>query len=242
MAQNKRRNRDTRASSSSNMKPFYIVLALIAVIGIGAIVYSTTRGGGGMATAPQEITLQNADSLLALAEGITMGEETAPVRVMVFSDFQCGACGVWSTRIEPNLKAEFIETGKVRYTYYDFPITSIHAHAFLAARAGRCANDQGRFWEFHDRVFAYQNSWAFSQSPPVDEFTQYATEAGLDGDAFESCLRSDRHADVVTANLMLAEQLGVNSTPTVYVGQRRLGDEWQNYEAVRAAIQAAGGV
>src|SRR5690606_33356300 len=123
-----------------------------------------------------------------------------------------------------------------------FPLISIHAHAFLAARAGRCANEQGRFWEFHDRVFANQNTWAYSQSPPANEFTQYATESGLDAEAFKSCLRSDRHSQVVTANMLLGEQLGVGGTPTVYVNQRRLGDEWQSYEAVSAAIQAAGGV
>lgn len=239
MPASKRKNAPPRAN---NTKTFYIVLAVVAVVGVGAIVYSMNRGGTAMATEPLALNMASADSLLARAEGITIGEENAPVRVLVFSDFQCGACGVWTSRIEANLKAEFVETGKVRYTYYDFPLVSIHPHAFLAARAGRCALDQGRFWEFHDRVFFNQNTWAFSRTPPVSEFTQYATEVGLDANTFTSCLRSDRHADVVTANVLLAEQLGVNSTPTVYVGQRRLGAEWQDYSAVRAAIQAAGGV
>src|SRR5690606_10841037 len=158
------------------------------------------------------------------------------------SDFQCGGCGHLNRAIEPNLKAEFVDTGKVRYTYYDFPLISIHAHAYLAARAGRCANEQDRCWEFHDRVFAHQNTWAFSQSAPANEFTQYATDAGLETETFRAWLRSDRHSDVVTANILLGEQLGVRGTPTVYVNQRRLGDEWQNYDAVAAAIRDAGGV
>jgi protein-disulfide isomerase len=239
----KRRQRKAPASANNSMKTFYIVLAVVAVVGIGAIVYSMNRSSAGMATAPVDLNVANADSLLQTARGITIGEENAPVRVLVFSDFQCGACGVWAGQLEPNLKSEFVETGKVRYTYYDYPLVSIHANAFLAARSGRCAEDQGKFWEYHDRVFANQNVWAFSQSPPVDQFTQYATEAGLDVNAFTGCLRSDRHADVVTANVLLAEQLGVNSTPTVFIGQRRLGNsEWSDYSAVRAAIQAAGGV
>lgn len=237
----KRRQKKAPAAAG-NRKTFYIVLAVIAVVGIGAIVYSMNRPSAGMATEPLNLSLASADSLLARAHGVTIGEEDAPVRVIVFSDFQCGGCGAWATRIEPNLKAEFVETGKVRYTRYDFPLVSIHPHAFLAARAARCAEDQGRFWEFHDRVFANQAAWMYSQSAPVNQFTQYATESGLDVDAFTTCLRSDRHADVVTANALLGEQLGVDRTPTVYVGQRRLGNEWQDYNAVRAVIQAAGGV
>jgi protein-disulfide isomerase len=238
----RRKNAPARAN---NMKTFYIVLAVVAVVGVGAIVYAMNRGGGsgGMATQPLNLTMASADSLLERARGITIGAEDAPVQMIVFSDFQCGACGIWTGRIEQNLKAEFIETGKVRYTYYDFPLISIHPHAFLAARAGRCASDQGRFWEYHDRVFANQNAWMYSQSAPVSQFTQYATDSGLDVSEFTQCLRSDRHADVVTANALLGEQLGVRGTPTVYVGQRRLGDrEWSDYSAVRAAIEAAGGV
>lgn len=239
----KRRQKKAPASATSNTKPFYILLAVVAVVGIGAIVYSMSRGSAGMATGPVDLSVTNADSLLQTARGITIGEENAPVRVLVFSDFQCNACAIWSGQLEPNVKSEFVETGKVRYTYYDFPLISIHAHAFLAARSGRCAEEQGRFWEYHDRVFANQNAWAFSQSAPVSQFTQYATEAGLNVNEFTSCLQSDRHADVVTANALLGEQLGVNGTPTVFVGQRRLSNsEWSNYNAVRAAIQAAGGV
>jgi protein-disulfide isomerase len=92
-------------------------------------------------------------------------------------------------------------------------------------------------------MFAGQNEWAFSQSAPVAQFTQYAADIGLDANAFTECLRSDRYADVVTANALLGEQLGVRGTPTVYVGQRRLSDrEWGDYAAVRAAIESAGGV
>jgi hypothetical protein len=162
------------------MKVFYVILAVVGVIGVGAIVYSMNSGGG-MATAPLDMSqVADAETLLAQAQGIVIGDENAPVQMIVFSDFQCGGCGYWSGNIEPQVKQQFIETGKVRYTYYDFPLVSIHAHAFLAARAARCANDQGRFWEYHDRVFAGQGSWSYSRTAPVTEFTQYATDVGLD--------------------------------------------------------------
>ncbi|HEX6133250.1 MAG TPA: DsbA family protein [Longimicrobiales bacterium] len=229
---------------AKNMKPFYIALAAVAAIGIAGILYSMNRGGGSMATEPLDMSqIADAESLLDRAQGISAGAENAPVQMIVFSDYQCPGCGHWAGQIEPLLKAEFVETGKVRYTYYDFPLVSIHQHAFLAARAGRCANDQGRFWEFHDRTFLGQAEWSFSGGAPVDQFTRYAGDAGLDVPAFTACLRSDRHAETVTANQLLGETLGVQGTPTVYINQRRLGDrEWSDYNAVRAAIQAAGGV
>src|SRR5690606_16253448 len=236
------KNRKT-APPKKNMKPFYVLLAAIAVIGIGAIFYSM-RSGAEMATEPLDMsTIANADSLLAQARGIPIGDENAPVQVIVFSDFQCGGCAHWTTNVEPLVKQEYVETGKVRYTYYDYPITSIHAHAFLAARAARCALDQDKFWEYHDRVFAGQYEWSYSRTAPVDIFTRYATETGLDVDEFTQCLRSDRHAETVTANALLGQTLGVNGTPTVYINQRKLGDrEWQDFATVSAAIQAAGGV
>ena len=239
----RKRRAPAGAKKQQNMKTFYIVLAVIAVVGVGAIVYSSMNRSGTMATEPLDMSqVADADALLAQAQGIVIGEPEAPVKMIVFSDFQCGGCGYWAGNVEPHVKQQFVETGKVHYTYYDFPLVSIHAHAFLAARAGRCANDQGRFWEYHDRVFAGQNSWAFSRTAPVAEFTQYATDVGLDVGTFSSCLNSDRHADVVTANQLLGEQLGVRATPTVFVGPRRLGDEWQDVNAVSAAIEAAGGV
>lgn len=238
----RKRRAPAGAKKQRNMKTFYIVLAVIGVVGVGAIVYSM-NGSGTMATEPIDLSqVGNADALLAQAQGITIGDENAPVKMIVFSDFQCGGCRHWSTAVEPHVKQQFVEAGKVHYTYYDFPLVSIHAHAFLAARAGRCANDQGRFWEFHDRVFVGQNAWMFSRAAPVAEFTQYATDAGLDVTTFSSCLNSNRHADVVTANQLLGEQLGVGQTPTVFVGPRRLGDEWQDVNAVSAVIEAAGGV
>ena len=83
--------------------------------------------------------------------------------------------------------------------------------------------------------FARQSEWTFARSAPIDQFVEYARLVGIDAEAFEACLRSDRHADVVTANRRLGETLGVNGTPTVYVGSRPVG-EWSSYPAVREAI------
>jgi protein-disulfide isomerase len=225
------------------MKPFYAVLLAIAVVGIGAIVYATRGGGGGgMATEPIDLhRTGDAQALLERAEGVTVGEQDAPVQILVFSDYQCPGCAHWATQIEPMIKAEFVATGQVRLTYYDFPLGGNFKHSFVASRASRCAGDQGRFWEYHDRLMAQQQQWSFSQSTPTAYFIEAARGLGLDQRQFEACLRSDQHADVVTANRVLGETLGVQGTPTVFLNGRAIRD-WQNYGAVRSAIQAAGAI
>jgi protein-disulfide isomerase len=175
------------------------------------------------------------------AQGVTAGEANAPVQILVFSDYQCPGCAHWANSIEPMLKAEFVSTGKAHLTYYDFPLGGNFRHSFLAARAARCSGDQDRFWEYHDRLMQQQTTWSYSQSAPTSHLLQYAQDLGLDQQRFESCLRSDAHAETVTANRVLGETLGVGSTPTIFVNGRRLGSEWNDYSRVRSVVQAAGG-
>jgi protein-disulfide isomerase len=228
-----------RPTRASNLRTFYLILALVGVAGIGWITYSLVGGGGSAVVDPIQLTgLEDPQALFDAAKGVTLGEANAPVQVLVFSDFTCPACKVWSTRVEPELKKEFVETGKVKLVYYDFPLGrgAGHDHGFIAARAARCAADQNKFWELHDVLFARQSEWTFERSTPLEKFAQYAREVGLDEKNFEACLNSDLHAKVVTANRMLGDNLSVPGTPTVYVGSRPVG-QWSDYAAVREAVQ-----
>ena len=242
MAQSKRKVRSTTSQSNQGMKAFYIALAVIALAGVGWIAYSLTGGGAG-ATAIAPVDMEGLDdpqALLDAARGIELGEPDAPVQVIVFSDFTCPACRTFNQAVEPRLKSELIASGDVRFTYYDYVLamqpTGAHRHGFIAARAGRCAADLGRFWELHDVLFARQNEWSLEASP-VDRFVEYAGAVGIDGAAFRACLTSDRFADVVTANRMLGDNLGVRGTPTVYVAGRVLS-QWSSYDALKAAVEA----
>jgi protein-disulfide isomerase len=152
------------------------------------------------------------------------------------------ACKVWATQMEPFIKSEFVANGKVHYKYYDFPLLPGHRFSMIAARAARCAGDQNKFWEYHDVLFGRQEQWSYSAEMPIGQLLGYGTELGLNAGDFESCVRSDTHAENVSLNKKLGETLGVGGTPTVYVNSRKLGDgEWNNPAAVRAAIVAAGG-
>ncbi len=207
-------------ASGGGTRLFYIVLGAIALGGLASIVY-TLGASGSTATEPVDLSgLDDPRDLYELAVAVKTGPDDAPVKVVEFADYQCGGCRTFALRVVPVLD-EYIERGDVQLVYYDFPLVSIHTHAFLAARAGRCAEEQGRFWDYHKALFRNQATWARKQDAASD-FVDLAAAEGLDASSFAACLRSDAHADVVSANRALAEQIGIRSTPTVIVNNRRL--------------------
>jgi protein-disulfide isomerase len=156
--------------------------------------------------------------LMSLAQGITKGDPNAPITIVEFADYSCPGCAAFATQVKPQVDLQFIQTGKAKFVYYDFPLISIHPHSFLAARAARCANDMGKFWEYQGQLFANQPRWATKTAIDSD-LLGFAEAVGLDRGAFESCVKSDAFADVVTANLRLAEELGINGTPTIMMSR-----------------------
>ncbi len=208
----------------SNLKTFYWLLGLLAVAGIAAIAWIVLQGrAGDAALEPVDIpSAQDPQTLVAKAEGVTIGNDGAPVKMLVFSDYQCPYCGEFAAQIEPVLRKEFVDSGKLQFVYYDFPLGGSHRHSFLAARAARCAGDQDKFWQYHDMLFGKQSEWSFEAGVPVREFLTYAEELALDRSSFDSCLKSDKYQDVVSANRLLGERLGVNATPTIFVNGRRI--------------------
>ena len=111
----------------------------------------------------------------------------------------------------------------------DFPLTSIHPEAFKASEAAHCAGDQGKYWEYHDRLFQNQRSLQ------VDALKKQAADMGLDAAAFASCLDSGKHTERVRAGLQEGMALGVSSTPSVFVNGRLVTGA-QPFEAFQAII------
>lgn len=214
----KRENQEKKAGASSDMKVFYGILIAVAVIGVVAVGYSVGSDAlGETATEPVTLEVENLGELVEMAQGVAQGDPSAPVTVMEFADFQCPACQSFALRVKPQVNLRYVDPGQVRFVFHDFPLSQ-HPNAFLAARAARCAQDQDRFWEYHDHLFQNQGSWS-PDSSPTGRFVDYAEELGLDAETFEGCLRSDRHAELVTANIHLGQQLGVPGTPAVYVSR-----------------------
>jgi protein-disulfide isomerase len=175
---------------------------------------------------PVRIMLDPPRAALSLdASDRSIGNAAAPVTIVEFSDFQCPYC----LRAMPTLKQLREAYGsKVRLVWKDFPLTQIHPQAFKAAEAGRCAAEQGKFWEYHDKLFGNQ------QALQPDFLKQYAKDVGMDAAKFDSCLDSSKYAEQVRDSIAAGARLGVNSTPTIYINGRILegAQPYDNYATV----------
>jgi protein-disulfide isomerase len=168
---------------------------------------------------------------------MTLGDDDAAVTIVEFSDYQCPFCASHYRETWPLLKAEFVDTGRVRYVFKDNPLTNIHPQAPKAHEAARCAGDQGAYWEMHDLLFDKQAEWGGS-SDHVGVLKRYASELGLAADAFAACLDDDRWAGAVIADTAEGASLGVRGTPTFFIdGYSLVGA--QPYETLVYAIGLA---
>lgn len=142
----------------------------------------------------------------------SFGEKDAPVTVVEFSDFECPYCGRASRQLKQLAE---LYPKSVRIVFRDFPLSQ-HKNARAAAEAARCANEQERFWEYHDRLF--ENPKALGP----EELREYAEKLGLNMEQFQECLRSDRPKKEVQANLEAGRRFGVEGTPAVFVNGIKL--------------------
>lgn len=139
------------------------------------------------------------------------GKINAAVMMVEFSDFQCPFC----QRVNPTLQKLVNDyQGKVAWVYKHFPLDSLHPFARTAAEASECASEQGKFWEYADKL--YENQKSFSQ----DYFPQLAGELNLDVDKFNSCLSSGKYKDRVNANQEEGLAAGITGTPGIYVNEQ----------------------
>ena len=118
----------------------------------------------------------------------------------------------------PELIEQYVDTGKVRYVYREFPLTSIHPAAQRASEAAVCAGQQDRYWEMNEKLFSSTEEWG-AQEDPTSLFERYAEEIGLDSTAFNGCLDSGEAAAVIQADRMAGETFGVSATPYFFINE-----------------------
>lgn len=165
-----------------------------------------------------------------------VGPAEATVIVRIFGDFQCPACRAAEEGVR---YAKKTYGDKVRFVWNDFPLQSIHPNALPAANAARCAEAQGKFWEYHDKLYDDQASWD-TQSSPRQKFIDYANALELKKDEFESCLDDKTHQNKVMDDLSEGLRNGVNGTPTFFIGNSRVvgpmtNDVWDREIQARLA-------
>jgi protein-disulfide isomerase len=164
------------------------------------------------AKTPVSVKLQPPRVDVAVGDDPASGPTDAPVTIVEFSDFQCPACG----RAFPTVKRLMDQyKGKLRVVFRDFPLP-MHPQAPKAAEAAACANEQGKFWEMHDRLFSNQ------QALQVADLKRHAKEIGLETSKFDACLDSGKHAAAWRADMEAGRKLGVGSTPTFFINGRMI--------------------
>jgi protein-disulfide isomerase len=154
------------------------------------------------------------------------GTERAPVTIVKFEDFQCPYCKTAQPTYQELLKRY---SGKLRLVHKDLPLDAIHPQARQAAEAARCAGEQGKFWEYHDRLYAN------SPKAGVEELKSYGKDVGLNMTSFDQCVTSGKYRAAVQKDLNEGAQLGLTGTPTFFINGRELSGA-QPIEAFAAII------
>jgi protein-disulfide isomerase len=204
----------------------FVVLAFALGFFIGNG-FTFTGQATATAAAPTAPTQPSAPSAPSVPSNVALfsdedpfeGNPEAPVIIVEFSDFQCPFCGRFYTESLGQIKSQYVDTGKVKFIYRDFPLASIHPQAQSSAEAAQCALEQGNFWDFHDILFERQGSL----SP--DNYKTWASELGLDAQQFSDCFDSGKHRASVQTDFSEGSAAGVSGTPTFFIGNEEKGFE-----------------
>jgi protein-disulfide isomerase len=148
--------------------------------------------------------------------GRVRGSATAPVTVYEMSDFQCPYCRNFAINTFPALDSAYIATGKVRWAFINFPLTSIHQNALAAAEVAVCAAQQDAFWPVHDLLYKHQDVWSPLKQPAAF-FLTLADSAKISRPRLLACVQSSSVQEAVRADAQGAERSGASSTPTFYI-------------------------
>ncbi|HEX6052377.1 MAG TPA: thioredoxin domain-containing protein [Gemmatimonadaceae bacterium] len=177
------------------------------------------------------------DPLVARADSARIrGNPNAKVWMIIASDFQCPYCKMWHDSADMIIRREYVDNGKVRLAFVNFPIGS-HQNAVPASEYAMCAGAQSKFWEMHDAIFGAQEVWSRLQdaSPVFDEL---AGKVGLDRTALQACLRSDKMLPIIQADYEKASRSGVRATPSFFIGNQ-LFEGVQSAEDLRRVLDTA---
>lgn len=190
----------------------FAILSLLAVLSVGSLTMF------GLITVP-EIEAGGGQKRMVGDVDVTMsppieGSDGAPITIIEFGDYQCPKCDQWFQNEKPTITADYIDTDKAKLYFVDFPF--LGEDSTTAANASYCANDQGKFLEYHSMLYNNQGDinggWA-----NVDALKQFGTDLGLDTTEFDACVNSNKHADRVSYNKNVGTTHGVEGTPVFII-------------------------
>jgi protein-disulfide isomerase len=202
-----------------------LLLGLIAaaVLVVAGIIVLSTRANNAPLAATNRV-----------GEGTAWGPVDAPVKVVNYADFGCSHCRDFAQNQEKQLRADYESTGKVRYEFHHMIIGGTPTRD--AANAAECAADQGKFWDYHDALFARQGTAANPFTKPL--LKRYAAELGLDATKFDPCVDNSLHFNTISADESDARGKGVNATPTFFINGTKI-EGAVPYEQFKQAVETA---
>lgn len=201
--------------AAGEMKRFYTILGVLGVAGLAVIGYLVMRRP--TISIPANVQVLPADT--AGFRGYFLGSDSAPIEITEYADYQCPACQDFETVQMPSVEERLIQTGRVRWRYRDFPLDQIHRHTRVAAHSAACADEQGKYWEQHHRIYSWTPDWT-TKSDPSGIFRDYAKAVGLDVPKYDACMESKKYAGRIEASSREGVAVGVTSTPTFLIGGR----------------------
>jgi protein-disulfide isomerase len=219
------------------VKPRFPLIAAVAAFAIVlACSKSSSASAAGATTVPDSTLLKRADH--ARIEG----SASAPVWVIEVSDFQCPFCRQFHDETYGALKRAYVDSGKVRLAYVNFPL-SMHRNAYAASEAAMCAAAQDKFWPMHDALFTTQKQWE-GLAAPQQMFDSLAGAQGVDMSSFKRCESAHLTKPLIDADIDRATKQGVESTPTFLIGGMMVtgAQPLDNFRhAIDSALAIAGG-
>ena len=234
MAGKKNNRKNVVRNASTRPTGFYYVLGAIALVGASILGYTLLRKPAGPVA--QDVAVDPATS--GPARGYTIGNPDAPVKIIEFADFECPGCAQFATVTEPDVRTRIVEAGLASFTFYDFPLPQ-HKNSQAAHNAAACADDQGRFWQMHDRIFLGQDQWnTQAASNPKPFFEQYAKDIGLNVGVWETCYDQRKYQGRIMANVAEGERRRIGSTPTFIIGTKMYPGAIP-YDMLKAVVDSA---
>lgn len=194
-------------------KPLILGIIVMGILVLAGIVWA-------VAFAPSEQDTGRSEANLAFDDSNdpVTGNVNSNVVVRMFEDFECPACRSAAAGVNYAIKKY---GDRVKFVWNDFPLMPVHQNAREAANAGRCAEEQGLFWEYADTLYDFQPNWS-ELSDPTQEFVNLASKDGLNVDAFTACLNARKYDDKIAKDMEEGRANSVNATPTFFIGNTRL--------------------
>ncbi|MBS3067376.1 DsbA family protein [Candidatus Micrarchaeota archaeon] len=219
----KKQEQTNKPTTMTDKEMFYVAI-IVLLIGVIIYLFVTSGFGAEKEKIKNEIKteLGQKGSLPTLSNYLgslpPLGDNNAPITFIEFGDYQCEFCKKFYNEVESIMISKYLNTSKVKFYYRDFPQPEIHNKAMLASHATRCANEQDKFWEMHNKLYQTQNLWDIgSVSSAKQKFQEYANELELNMNQFNSCVDSEKYKNEVNADIQDATRLGISGTPTFVI-------------------------